>query len=487
MAILFLTETDLTKAQKIIAFNEELKESNLIGVLTKIILIKNKKYLFQEKIGKRLIESNYRREGIILKIDTVEQLLESTKREFFNAEFSNSVLQFINSDSLNTNYINANEFKIFKKISNKYFRNLLPNYFYINPITFKIEPIFSGFTINNNFKNKKITTFSSEEFTSYLTYFQEEDSNILTLKNKYSVINQKLLIPKGHHVILKNGDIIDLVNNSSILSFSPFTINGNKNELVEIQSTDSTGQGIHIIQENNSSKIKYLKFSNQFSLIDTSKYNHWNLPSAFTIYGGQISVNNCTFKNIKSEDAINFFRCEYKFQNTRIENTFSDAFDADFSNGFISNCKFINCGNDGVDISTGNLNVKECGFSSIKDKAVSAGEKSKLSITNSVIKNSSMGLISKDLSELKSLNNKIINCEIGYCAFQKKGEFGPAEIFSNDDEITNFSVNNIIEYNSSFTINGEKVKVFQNNVIDYLYGKKYGKATFKKKLKEQRF
>ena len=475
-----LTETDLTKAQKIIAFNKELKESNLIGVVTKIILIKNKKYLFQEKIGKRLIESNYRREGIILKIDTVEQLLESTKREFFNAEFSNSILQFINSDSLNTNYINANEFKIFKKISNKYFRNLLPNYFYINPITFKIEPIFSGFTINNNLKNKKITTFSSEEFTNYLNYFLEEDSNILTLKDKYSVINQKLLIPKGYHVILKNGDIIDLVNNSSILSFSSFTINGNKNELVEIQSTDSTGQGIHIIQENNSSKINYLKFSNQFSLIDTSKYNHWNLPSAFTIYGGQISVNNCTFKNIKSEDAINFFRCEYEFQNTRIENTFSDAFDADFSNGFISNCKFINSGNDGVDISGGNLNVKECGFSSIKDKAVSAGEKSKLSITNSVIKNSSMGLISKDLSELKSLNNKIINCEIGYCAFQKKGEFGPGEIFSNDDEITNCSVNNLIEYNSSLTINGEKVKVFQNNVIDYLYGKKYGKATFKK-------
>ena len=476
-----LSETDLTKAQKIISFNKELKESNLIGVLTKIILIKNKKYLFQEEIGKRLIESNSRREGIILKIDSIEQLLiKSTKRELFNPEFSNSILQFINSDSLNTNYINANEFKKFKKISNKYFRNLLPNYFYINPITYKLEPIFSGFKIIKMLKSEKITTFSSEEFTNYLNYFLEEDSNILTLKNKYSVINKKLLIPKGYHVILRNGDIIDLVNNSSILSFSSFTINGNKNELVEIKSTDSTGQGIHIIQENNSTKINYLKFSNQFSLIDTSKYNHWNLPSAFTVYGGQISVNNCTFKNIKSEDAVNFFRCEYKFQDTRIENTFSDAFDADFCNGVILNCNFINCGNDGVDISGGNLNVTECGFFSIKDKAVSAGEKSKLSLTNSVIKNSSMGIISKDLSELKSLNNTIINCEIAYCAFQKKGEFGPGKIFSEHDSISNCNKENLIEYNSSLTINGAKIEDFQNNVIDYLYGNKYGKATFKK-------
>ena len=147
-----LTETDLTKAQKIIAFNKELKESNLIGVLTKIILIKNKKYLFQEEIGKRLIESNSRREGIILKIDSIEQLLESTKREIFNPDFSNSILQFINSDSLNTNYINANEFKKFKKITNKYFSNLLPNYFYINPVTYKLEPIFSVFKIMSGWK-----------------------------------------------------------------------------------------------------------------------------------------------------------------------------------------------------------------------------------------------------------------------------------------------------------------------------------------------
>ena len=124
--------------------------------------------------------------------------------------------------------------------------------------------------------------------------------------------------------------------------------------------------------------------------------------------------------------------------------------------------------------------MTECGFFSIKDKAVSAGEKSKLSLTNSVIKNSSMGIISKDLSELKSLNNTIINCEIAYCAFQKKGEFGPGKIFSEYDSISNCNKENLIEYNSSLTINGAKIEDFQNNVIDYLYGNKYGKATFKK-------
>jgi hypothetical protein len=146
----------------------------------------------------------------------------------------------------------------------------------------------------------------------------------------------------------------------------------------------------------------------------------------------------------------------------------------------MKNCSFTNCGNDGVDISGGRLEISESEFLNIKDKAISAGEESKLKASNCMIQNSSMGIISKDLSVVESIENKLLDCEIGYCAFQKKGEFGPAEILSTSDEITNCLLNNLIEYNSNLTFDGEKIRVFQNNVIDYLYGKKYGKATFKK-------
>ena len=146
---------------------------------------------------------------------------------------------------------------------------------------------------------------------------------------------------------------------------------------------------------------------------------------------------------------------------------------------FMKNCSFTNCGNDGVDISGGRLEISESEFLNIKDKAISAGEESKLKASNCMIQNSSMGIISKDLSFVESIENKLLDCEIGYCAFQK-GEFGPAEILSTSDEITNCLLNNLIEYNSNLTFDGEKIRVFQNNVIDYLYGKKYGKATFKK-------
>lgn len=472
---------DLELARSIISFNEDLKSNDLIGVYSKLITIENKEYLFQEEIGKRLIESNSKREGVIFKIEITDSLtVGTTKGENIHPKFINSVKELVKTDKLNNKYFNVTDWINFKDLSKKYFKNLSPNHYYLNPVTCQLEPIFSGILVDGlptqdtEIYNPKI----SLDFLNYFNY--SEDSNSVVLKNKNTIINKKITIPKGLNVILKAGETIDLISSSSILSYSAFKINGEIGEMVNVISSDSSGEGIHIIQYNDSSKINYLDFSNQFSLYDTLKFIHQSLPSAFTVYGGKVTIENSDFKDLKSEDAVNLFRCEFKIGNIKIENTFSDAFDADFCVGFMKNCTFINCGNDGVDISGGRLEISESKFLNIKDKAISAGEESKLKASKCTIQNSSMGIISKDLSVVESIENKLLDCEIGYCAFQKKGEFGPAEILSTSDEITNCSVNNLIEYNSSLTFNGEKVKVFQNNVIDYLYGKKYGKATFKK-------
>ena len=472
---------DLELARSIIAFNEDLKANELIGVYSKLISIENKDYLFQEEIGKRLIESNSRREGEIFKIEINDSIKVGTQTgEIIYKKFVNSIENLVKTNQLNDKYFNVLDWIKFKDLAKKYFKNLNPNYYFLNPVTFQLEPIFSGMKVSVlPIQHPQI--LSSEISLDFLNYFKFSiDSNSIFLKKKNTTLGKKIIIPKGLKVVLKAGETIDLIRSSSILSYSAFNIYGEIDKMVKVTSSDSTGEGIHILQNKDSTKINYLDFSNQFSLYDTLKYNHQSLPSAFTVYGGKVTINNSDFKDLKSEDAVNLFRCKFKIGNIKIENTFSDAFDADFCTGFMKNCNFINCGNDGVDISGGRLEISESKFLNIKDKAISAGEESKLKASKCMIQNSSMGIISKDLSVVESIENKLLDCEIGYCAFQKKGEFGPAEILSTSDEITNCLLNNLIEYNSNLTFDGEKIRVFQNNVIDYLYGKKYGKATFKK-------
>ena len=116
----------------------------------------------------------------------------------------------------------------------------------------------------------------SLDFLNYFKY--SKDSNSIFLKKKNTTIAKKIIIPKGLRVVLNAGETIDLISSSSILSYSAININGEIGKMVKVTSSDSTGEGIHILQNKDSSNINYLDFSNQFSLYDTLKYNHHLLP-----------------------------------------------------------------------------------------------------------------------------------------------------------------------------------------------------------------
>ena len=471
---------EIKRANKIINYNNELKSNNLLSVFSKIILVNNEKYLFQEEIGKRFIESNDKREGIIIKITGIDTLKsQSTKGEIYDPNYNNIIADYLNNNLIDSRYIDMEVVNTHREISKKFDITFYPNYFYLNPITAKLEPIFleKSLQIEKISLEQKMAKF--ESFKKYLNYFTLADSNKLFLKNENSIIKEKIIIPENFLVQLSEGQSINFIETGSIFSYSPFDINGTKEKPVKIYSSDSSGQGLHLIQGNSNSSVNYLEFINQSSFLDSNKNNRRILPSAFTVYGGKVSINHSIFKNLYSEDAVNLFRCKYDFLDSKIENTFSDALDADFSTGKINNSHFNNCGNDGVDISGGFLSLTNSYFNNILDKAISAGEESVLNASNSRIENSNMGLISKDLSIAESKTNIFSNCEIAYCAFQKKGEFGPGNITVKKDSLINCSIAHLVETNSRLVINEEVIPIFQNNVIDYLYGKKYGKATVK--------
>ena len=334
------------------------------------------------------------------------------------------------------------------------------------------------------FHCKMIYSISSQIFlvteekidSTFLKYFKVHSDNILSLINDHDVIEKSIIIPKGFKTVINQGQKIDLRNNSSIISYSPWICDGSKDSVITIFSSDSSAKGIHIFHEDDTSIFNFISVNNFNSFSDNY---FWSLPSAFTIHEGNTKINNSQFKNLKSEDAINLFRCNYEMNNSKIENTFSDAFDADFSYGVINNCEFTNCGNDGVDISGGKSTISYSTFSNISDKALSAGEESRMEINNCHIINSSLSIISKDLSITTSNNNKIQDCQIAYCAFKKKNEFGSAHIISRNDTVEGYERKSLIEFGSSLVINDSLYLHFEEDVSELLYGKVYGKKTIK--------
>ena len=142
-----------------------------------------------------------------------------------------------------------------------------------------------------------------------------------------------------------------------------------------------------------------------------------------------VSINST---NSSCEDAVNFINSSGQVDNISIVNSMSDALDIDFSNIKIKNININTAKNDCVDFSYGNYNIENLDLINCGDKALSVGEKSKLSLNSIITYQSETGIASKDSSIVKFKKgnfNSVRNC---LSAYKKKQEFeGGVIIFNN--------------------------------------------------------
>ena len=76
--------------------------------------------------------------------------------------------------------------------------------------------------------------------------------------------------------------------------------------------------------------------------------------------------------------------------------------------------------NDAIDFSESNANISNIFFGNIGDKAISAGENSKIEIDNLKISDSYLGITSKDGSDVNAENIKISSVTIPFASYKKK-------------------------------------------------------------------
>ena len=176
---------------------------------------------------------------------------------------------------------------------------------------------------------------------------------------------------------------------------------------------------------------------NEFDKIQSSSINEYGLT-------GCLSFINIKFENVKikgsngaCEDTINLINSSGEIKEIEITEAYSDALDLDFSKININDVYINNSKNDCADFSFGNYDIKKFELSNCGDKALSVGERSILTTNEINIKDSKMGIASKDGSIVKVINNNSQNLEICLAAYNKKQEF-----FGGFIRVENFSCEN---------------------------------------------
>ena len=305
----------------------------------------------------------------------------------------------------------------------------------------------------------------------------DKESKSLFFKEKINKVSEDLIIPKGYTVKITPGSSIDLTNSASILTYSPIKFIGTIDKPIKVFSSDMTGQGIMILRAKDKSILKNVVFEN----LSNPNKSGWSITGAVTFYESDISIKSTSFiNNIKGDDYLNIVRSSFDIEDSYFYKVNSDAFDGDFCTGTIKNTRFNLLGNDGIDVSGSKVNITNVQLDSVGDKALSAGEDSHLIANQIIIKNSELGVTSKDLSSVKITNIEMQNTKLPYVIFEKKPEFGPATITATKSKINGFEFPFLVEKNSTLFIEGQQqFSEESNNIKDLLYGVKFGKKSIR--------
>jgi hypothetical protein len=279
-------------------------------------------------------------------------------------------------------------------------------------------------------------------------------------------LDQSLIIPQGYHVIAGEGVQLNLSKSATILSYSALKFSGSEDQPIVIQSADSTGQGIIVMNVEETSHLEYVTFE---GLSNPSQHG-WELTGAVTFYEAPVAISHSRFVANRSEDALNIVGTEFWIHHTLFSETSSDALDADFCTGMVTDSSFYAIGGDAIDASGSVIEMWDVFINGSGDKGLSVGEGSQVTANRIDIAKARIAVASKDSSHVVVHDVRISQSEIGLAAYQKKPEFGPASMEVNRSAITDVKIPYLVELRSAVLVDGAVIEGSQENVYETLYG-----------------
>ena len=300
-----------------------------------------------------------------------------------------------------------------------------------------------------------------------LPYKIDQKTNTISIEPGRHKVSGNIYIPATHGLILHPNTIIEFSSYSTFVCQSNIIARGTIDKPIQFTSENENflWPGFLLYSTNNKDSIfdhvifKHVKGVGTGPNKNGVTRNGWTMTGGITIYNCTAHFTNCLFENFQTEDALNIIASKFSLQNTFFKKVDSDAFDGDFVEGVISNCVFSDILGDGADFSGSDVEIIDCQFINISDKAISIGENSRAKVSKASIENVSFGVVSKDQSVTKVKDKTIVkNAKMAaFSAFQKKASFGPATISVFDSTTQSCNQDFLIQSKSSGLINGEDV------------------------------
>lgn len=295
---------------------------------------------------------------------------------------------------LNTDLIGIKDHRIL--IETKYKGHKRKTYISTSLIS---ENIFNPLYMNSHIC-KKMCTFEEGEY-----FFQEGDwfiSDPISFDgNVYVPANTNFIFDENAYMIIK-GSLV---------------ANGTKSEPITFLPENKHWKGIYVLNASNESVLNNVYFKGLQALSD----GILTLTGGVNFYQADVKITNSVINEVFAEDALNIVKSNFSIDNLNIEETISDGIDSDFSEGEIKNSNFKKINGDALDFSGSEVMIENVDTLNVFDKAISAGEQSKIIVSSSQLINSGIGITSKDGSDVRVFNTTIKGYKLyGVMSYEKK-------------------------------------------------------------------
>ncbi len=260
--------------------------------------------------------------------------------------------------------------------------------------------------------------------------FDLETRELVVTPGEWNVIAD-LVVPVGHPLRVGPGTTLRFGGGAALISTEPLSMTGSESAPIVLEPAIGVGtwSGVTVLEADGKSVWRNVHVKRTDAILRGG----WMMTGGVTFYRCPVELYDCRFEDAAGEDALNIYGTEFIMDGVVVDTCASDAFDGDFVTGVVRNSTFINSVEDAVDVSGSDIDVEDCRFVDIGDKAISAGERSVVRARDCVVESASIGLASKDASRLFADRidiQRTIN--YGIAVFVKKPEYGPSSVIANE-------------------------------------------------------
>jgi len=279
-----------------------------------------------------------------------------------------------------------------------------------------------------------------------------------------------LVLPAGWGLELDPGTTLRFPADGALVARGPLRFLGSETAPVRLEGPDGgTFLGVAVLGAEGDSEWQHVVVGRTSGV----QFPGWQLTGGVNFDESPVRLVSCSFEGTASEDALNVVRTHMEFEDIRIRDTVSDAFDADFVEGSIEGGFFEGIGSagggDAIDVSGTHLTIRGTRFENVSDKAVSVGEGSHVTASSLDIDSVLAGAASKDGSTLELMDTSIRNVGVAaLMAYVKKPEFGPATLNATGIRLEGVAVPAIAQTGNRIVLDGETVATREVDV-DELY------------------